>query len=361
MPFVQELHDLILKYAANETNDIYSFIEWWKANSDTLTLTISDEQDAIRILTIHKAKGLQFRVAIIPFCSWSIEQKPGALLWVGCDCAPFNKIPHLPLSYSSALVDSHFRNDYFTEKVQSYIDNLNVLYVALTRAEDELYVFCPKSGNNSYNIGSALLELLQTEQLEIGVKAPKVAPSQPSSLQLQEMPDYPSFPYLNHLRLKYRDKTEKENTSGSLRDYGILIHRAFANITTADEVDKAITTLVDDGFLSGDAETVVALREEICAALAHPEAAAWFDGSRKIVSEANILLPDTGEGLHQLRPDRIMLHGDKVEVLDYKFGDKEEAEYEKQIKSYVDCLKAMGYTSVVGYLWYVNKKKIMVV
>ena len=358
MPFVQELHDLILKYAANETNDIYSFIEWWQANSGQQTLTINDEQDAIRILTIHKAKGLEFRVAIVPFCSWSLEPKANELLWVGCDRAPFNKIPHLPLSYSSALADTHFSNDYFTEKLQSYIDNLNVLYVALTRAEDELYVFCPKAGNNSYNVGSALIELLGTEQWEAGVKEAKVRPSQRLSAQLQDMPDYPSLPYLNRLRMKYRDDSERPNTTRSLRDYGILMHRAFSIINTKEDVDKAVATLANEGFVSGDAESVAALAQEIRTALAQPEAAAWFDGSRKVLSEVNILLPDTGEGLHQLRPDRIMLHGDKVEVVDYKFGDKEEPEHEKQLNSYIACLKAMGYSSVEGYLWYVNKRKI---
>ncbi|MDR0295483.1 MAG: UvrD-helicase domain-containing protein [Prevotellaceae bacterium] len=358
MPFVQELHDIILKHTAKETNDIYSFIEWWQANGDEKTLTMSDEQDAIRILTIHKSKGLEFRIAIVPFCSWGLEQKSGELLWVGCEQAPFNKIPYLPLSYTKSLADTHFRDDYFTEKVNSYIDNLNVLYVALTRAEDELYVFCPKKGNNNNNVGNALIELLQTEQLEVGIKAPKVAPTQRSVTQLQHFYDYPSFPYLNQLRLRYRDSAERESTTRSLRDYGVLMHRAFSLINTANDVDKAVTTLVDEGFLPCDVDSITVLTLEIRAALAQPEAAVWFDGSRKVLSEINILLPDIGEGLHQLRPDRIMLHGDKVEVLDYKFGDKEEPEYEKQLNSYIACLKAMGYVSVEGYLWYVNKGKV---
>ena len=358
MPFVQELHDRMLKHAAKETNDIYSFIEWWQANGDELTLTISDEQDAIRILTIHKSKGLEFRVAIVPFCSWPLEPKAGELLWVGCEQAPFNKIPYLPLNYLKDLADTHFRNDYFKEKVNSYIDNLNVLYVALTRAEDELYVFCPKKGNNSNNVGKAIFDLLQTELFEEGVKAAKVMPTQKKVAQSQELPDYPSFPYLNRLRLRYRDSADRQNTIRSLRDYGILMHRAFSLINTAADVDKAVATLVEEGFLPGDVDSITALSLEIRAALAQPEAAVWFDGSRKVLSEINILLPDIGEGLRQLRPDRVMLYGDKVEVLDYKFGDKEEPEYEKQLNSYIDCLKAMGYASVEGYLWYVNKKKI---
>ncbi|MCL2133320.1 MAG: UvrD-helicase domain-containing protein, partial [Bacteroidales bacterium] len=362
MPFVQELHDLILRHTIKESNDIYSFIEWWKANGGKQTLTISDDQDAIRILTIHKSKGLEFRVVIIPFCSWSLEQKSGELLWVGCNYAPFNKIPHLPVGYVKALAETHFRKDYFTEKVQSHIDNLNVLYVALTRAEEELYVFCPKPGNNSANnVGSALLDLLQTAQWESGVKAPKLAPAQKPMAALQYMADYPSFPYCNRLRLRYRDSVEGQNASRNLRDYGILMHRAFALINTAADVEKAVSDLVDNGFLPSDADSIAELRQEVNAALAQSEAARWFDGSRTVLSEKNILLPDIGEGLHQLRPDRIMLHGEKVEVVDYKFGEKEEPEYEKQIKSYVDCLKAMGYASVEGYLWYVNKKKILLI
>jgi ATP-dependent exoDNAse (exonuclease V) beta subunit len=136
------------------------------------------------------------------------------------------------------------------------------------------------------------------------------------------------------------------------------MHRAFSNINTGDDIDRAVASLVEEGFLSGDACSVAALRQEIDAALAQPEAAAWFNGSRRVLSEVNILLPNTGDGLRQLRPDRVMLHDDKVEVVDYKFGDKEEPEHERQLNKYIDCLKAMGYTSVKGYLWYVNKKKV---
>ncbi len=358
VPFIQALHDIILQYAGKETNDIYSFVDWWKANGDKQTLNINDDRDAIRILTIHKSKGLQFRVTVIPFCSWPVEPKTGSLLWVGTEQAPFNQIPHLPLNFSKSLADTHFSNDYRIERSQSYIDNLNVLYVALTRAEEELYVFCPETSNNSYTIGNALIELLQADVSEFGLQALTVEKRKNNISPSFLLNDYPSFPYLNHLRLKYRDDIDGTDSSKSLRDYGILMHRAFSLIQTPNDVENAVDTLIQEGFIPNDKETGTQILHELREALAQPGVTNWFDGKRKALPEMEILMPTEGGELQRLRPDRVIIDNNRVEIIDYKFGDKEETEHQKQVAHYASCLHRMGYETVDAYLWYVNKKKI---
>ena len=110
-------------------------------------LSTSEEVDAVRILTIHKSKGLEFKTVIIPFCAWELDDtRHGRRIWCQNREEGFRDLEYAPLNYSSKLADSHFREDYLSEHVKAYVDNLNLLYVAFTRAERELYVlpYAPK-------------------------------------------------------------------------------------------------------------------------------------------------------------------------------------------------------------------------
>jgi ATP-dependent exoDNAse (exonuclease V) beta subunit len=355
MPFVQELHDLMLHYGNRETGDIYSFMAWWAEKSEKQTLAMAGEQDAVRILTIHKSKGLQFRVVIIPFCAWPMEPKTNTLLWVKAEEAPFNSLPYLPLKYTKTLANTHFRSDYFTETTQAYIDNLNLLYVALTRAEEELHVFAFKPGNR-YSVADLLQEGMGGDSFEAGCKRPSVAAKRAEKGKTITLQGYPSLPYINHLRLKYGEARHDEESSTHMRDYGILMHRVFSEMKTAAGLDKAIQSLVLQGFIPDD-ERKGDLRQKMEDALKHPDAAAWFDGSWDVRTEADILLPGTGS-VQQLRPDRVMIKDDRVVVVDYKFGEHEQTAYEEQMKKYIGCLQGIGYRHVEGYLWYVSKNKV---
>jgi ATP-dependent exoDNAse (exonuclease V) beta subunit len=358
MPFVQELHDLMLNYGTKETGDIYSFVAWWTEKGEKQTLAIADEKDAVRILTIHKSKGLQFRVVVIPFCSWPMETKPNMLLWAKSEEAPFNGLPYLPLNYKKDLANTCFRTDYFTEKTQAYIDNLNLLYVAFTRAEEELHVFAFKPGNNSYSVATLLETGLENTCFEAGQKIPTVATSHAEKKKTITLPRYPCYPYINHLRLKYREEKYDEETGANMRGYGILMHHAFSEMKTTGDLERAIQFLVLQGFITNNERTTSDLRQKMEEAMKHPNAMLWFDGSWEVHIEADILLPGTGGAVQQLRPDRVMIKDGKVVVVDYKFGELEDAAHEIQVKEYINCLKNTGYDRVEGYLWYVSKYKV---
>jgi ATP-dependent exoDNAse (exonuclease V) beta subunit len=358
MPFIQELHDLMLSYGANETGDIYSFVAWWAEKGERQTLTIANNRDAVRIITIHKSKGLQFRVVIIPFCSWDMEPRPGTLRWAQTSEAPFNSLPCLPLSYTKELAKTCFRADYFTEKAQAYIDSLNLLYVAFTRAEEELHVFAFKPRNNHYSIAALLQEGLESDCFEAGRKPATVTASRAETGKTVALQRYPCYPYINRLRLKYGEEKHDGEAGASMRDYGILMHRAFSEMKTSADLENAVRSLISQGFIPGDAHTAGALRQKMEEALKHPGAGAWFDGSWEVHTEADILLPATDGAVQQLRPDRVMIKNGKVVVVDYKFGAHEQPDYETQVKKYIGCLQDIGYGQVEGYLWYVGKNKV---
>ncbi|MDR2359538.1 MAG: UvrD-helicase domain-containing protein [Prevotellaceae bacterium] len=357
--FLQELQDVALAYANRERNDIFSFLEYWKDAGGNCKLSMVDSCNAIRILTIHKSKGLQFPVVIVPFCNWSIEPKSNSLIWVKAGKEPFAGPGYLPLNYTNALAETFFNADYWMERAQAAIDNLNLLYVAFTRAESELYAFIPQPARKKeHTFAHILPALLQQEKYTVGVPAPR----QPAG---SEMPDtfelekYISLPYTNTLRVKYADGQPPDIGAASVRDYGILMHRAFSCIATPDDIGAAVEKLVDDGFLTNDAgqrETLQTLLEN---ALKQPGVAEWFDGSWQLFTETNLLLPSgTLAKPAQLRPDRVMFRNNEVVVIDYKFGKTQTPQHIQQVEEYISCMEKMGYAYVQGYCWYISLGQI---
>jgi ATP-dependent exoDNAse (exonuclease V) beta subunit len=148
LPFIQAFQDVVLSFYTREKNDLGAFLEWWEENRFKKSIQVPEEIDAIKILTIHKSKGLQFKVVMIPFCDWNLdhENMKQPTLWVKSEEPEFKAAGFLPVSYSSTLNDTFFQQYYKEEFVRTYVDNLNLLYVALTRAEEGLFITCPHKG-----------------------------------------------------------------------------------------------------------------------------------------------------------------------------------------------------------------------
>lgn len=354
--FLQEWHDVALTYANRERNDVFSFVQYWKKNGADATLSMADTREAVQILTIHKSKGLQFPVVILPFCHWDIDPKPNSLLWVkATDEAPAGP-DYLPLNYTKALADTLFDAAYWEERAQSTIDNLNLLYVAFTRAEAELYVFVPQPLRKKANSFAAVLpELLQTAHYTEGVQTPKTAAAQPPPAAVVPLKQYASLPYTNRLHVKYAEEQPTDMEAVGVRDYGILMHRAFSHIATAADTDAAVAKLVEQGFLADDEAVRSKLHGLLVDALNQPGVQEWFDGSWQILAETTLLLPAIGDAApQQCRPDRVMFRAGRVVVIDYKFGKNRLPQHVRQIRNYIEAIRTMGYAHVTGYCWYVS-------
>lgn len=144
--FVQAFLDMVSEYAQKESADLTRFLKWWDETGYRKTIATPDAQNAIRILTVHKSKGLGFKVVIIPFGDWEIDHKPSkpVILWCKPETKPFNRLHLVPVRYSQSLGNTIFAEDYFRERLHAFIDNLNTLYVAFTRSKDELIVLAPR-------------------------------------------------------------------------------------------------------------------------------------------------------------------------------------------------------------------------
>lgn len=368
--YIQAFLDLVLDYTIRYSSDLDAFMCWWNETGVKKTIFTPDGQDAIRIMTIHKSKGLGFEAVIVPFCNWEIDHRLTTILWCNPQVEPFNQLHLVPVKYSKRLVNTIFEKEYYEEKLHAYIDNINVLYVAFTRAKNDLIAFAPLPRRKDVNNISSLLWNCVASSLvndnvislseyydeegsifEIGAGYTKKTKATSKAVEEIEIKQLPSISFDDRLKLQLNNKYFFTDTGK--RDYGTLLHEIVSSINTKDDVEKAVERF----YISGDITDEE--RENIVQMLHHflerDIVGEWYSGDYRILNEVQIL---QGKGAF-IRPDRVMIKDKSAIVIDYKFGEKEDARYIKQVKNYVAQIRKIGYTDVKGYICYVILDKIV--
>ena len=399
--YICTLYDTLNDFLKDHTADIDDFINEWENSLSSKTIQ-SDEIEGIRIMTIHKSKGLEFDNVIIPFCNWEMEKK--GTLW--CETknkpAPYNKLPLLPIDFSrDKLIGTVFEDDYKEEHFQNIVDNLNLLYVAFTRASKNLFVFGLRQGkttldniakgtppgNRSYAIELALKQVSEQLQgsslsfpddigseihFEYGTLAPETHEKEHAVadnpflikpdkhiVSIATYPQAATFKQSN----KSIEFVKGEDVDPSDRTryikIGNVLHQLFSTIYTTADIPARLNELEQQGIIYNDEITSAQLRTRIEDAITNPQVQEWFSKRWQLYNECTILEynKDTNE-MEEHRPDRVMTDGKEIVVVDFKFG-KEREEYKKQVQQYMEILIRMGHKKVSGYLWYVVKNNVV--
>ncbi len=367
--YILALHEHITRFSAGKVADLNLFDKWWREKGDGLSVRVERSDRAIEILTVHKAKGLENKIVIMPRCSWSLEPLDSSgyvsnIVW--SKAAPnehLNNIGTFPVSFNRSVGESLFADGYFRETVYTCVDALNMLYVATTRAKEQLHIFLPnrRRGNT---IDSLLLDIYgeKMQQLEsrnyrhyeIGTfDKPEPDSKESKGVETILIKEHSVSPVALKLRTSASRYFADEATELTPRSMGILLHRVFEEAATRDEIFATIDEMAINGELNG--EELTSLKEQITTTLDNSVAGEWFDGSwEKLYRERNIIRP----GNTSKRPDRVMTRGKEAVVIDYKFGEESNI-YKKQIADYMHELQKMGYTDTKGYIWYVPTGKIV--
>ncbi|MDD4604789.1 MAG: UvrD-helicase domain-containing protein [Dysgonamonadaceae bacterium] len=379
--YIQAFLDLINEYSARKTADLDGFLTWWNEVKEKKSLFSPGDQDAIQLMTIHKSKGLQFGAVIVPFANWMFEPKPNKnILWCKPEVEPFNEIGVVPVMYSNKLNATIFKQDYLQEKLYSYIDNLNLLYVAFTRPKHQLIVFAPKPKSNKkkepdkmkrvnnllWRIVSAsvsdeatdetTLKLAnyfdeETHSFTFGGAKPLEKDSDEAKVEESDDSHWQSIPFRN--RLKMRLSGIGYFSDDGTREFGKLMHEIVSEMRILSDLDSALEKRVSSGELTTNEKQKV--HELLSQSLSLPEVQEWYSGSYQVLNEQQLLHPS----LSFIRPDRVMINGDKVIVVDYKFGEATESKYVKQVQRYVRSIRDMGYGNVRGYVFYVKLHEVV--
>ncbi len=382
LAYLQAFVDQISVFERNHASELTSFLNWWGDNGDRFTIPVSDSIDAITVMTIHKSKGLEFTYVFVPFFDWTIHPhsspEMAPLLWCQPTVEPFNDMELVPVRYKKEVGDSIFYREFFTEKFNTYVDNLNLMYVVFTRARAGLYIWASYSGTLG-KVGD-LLKLAVEKQPDFGslglhenelVRFSSVYDPEKGIVEIGELAvpavkknegavvkdvRLSAFEFVDFRKfLNIRKNGEDFFTHADKRQSGInkgkLIHEILSLVETSEDLGKAVKRVVTDGKIgSGEAEN---LRMELETLLVDPEIKLWFDGTYRVVNERNILVGAMG----LKRPDRIMLGAGGVVVVDYKSGDQESDKYKYQLQTYIRALKSCGFENVSGYIWYTKTNK----
>jgi ATP-dependent exoDNAse (exonuclease V) beta subunit len=362
--FVQAFLDMALEFSQKATPDLGRFLKWWDETGVRKTVITPDGQNAVRILTIHKSKGLGFKVVILPFCDWEIDHRPTqpVVLWCRPEEEPFNRLHLVPVRYGQALAKTCFAKDYFHERLHASIDSLNTLYVAFTRAKEELIVCAPHPGkaekisSTAHLLWAALSDSpsfdAEAGVFRSGTPAPASLLGRDEKGETEEIPMGRLFSVSPGERLQLNLPGRNICFDDARRKHGALMHEVLSRIATRKDIPASVEAFRRKGFIDRDeAIRLLAALEE---ALAHPEAAGWYDGTARVWNEVEILY---GKGRTK-RPDRVMIFDGKVVVVDYKFGERRAPEHRAQVGQYIRLIRQMGYPEVEGFLWYVSLRRI---
>ena len=372
-------YDHVNEYLQKNSSELTAFINYWNEKLCWKTIP-SGEIEGIRIISIHKSKGLEFHTVFLPFCDWSLENELPSYIWCSPKEAPFNELQLLPINYGTSMNKSIYQQDYLKEKLQLWVDNLNLLYVAFTRPKNNLVVWCKDGHKNSVSqlladsiIGTSCTKVEpegDSESKENYVyQLGSISPSntkhnkQSSTNKLLVIPDgIPVQMESLETPIEFKQSNRSANFIDGEEDQsdkyirqGQLLHTLFSCLKTEKDIPNALERLRIEGIIESN-EQEKQIRKLTEWALKHPKVKEWFSGTWNLYNECAIIYQENGE-LQTRRPDRVMIKDDQVVVVDFKFGKPKDT-YNQQVKEYMTLLTNMGYTHVRGYLWYVFNNEL---
>ena len=367
--------DAVTEYLDEHSSDLSSFLAEWKDNLCKKAIP-SGEVNGIRLITIHKSKGLQFHTVIVPYCDWKLHSATN--VWCNPKEAPFDKLDLLPIMSGEKMNLSQFDEDYRKEVLQQWVDNMNLLYVAFTRAEKNLLTIgvIPNTYDNIDNVAklmrSSIDGMTETEMgfaYEMGsiCLSEEKKDEEQDNLLISEDESLMVTMHSFDREIEFRQSNqsadfirsqEDEAGSGNYIQQGKLLHRIFSEINTGDDVKPLLLRLEMEGVFTSTF-TLEEVEHIVKQALEQPLARDWFSGEWKAFNERGIVFR-TQDGLQKRRPDRVMIKDKKVVVVDFKFGHPKD-EYEEQVRSYMQILASMGYKNIEGYLWYVYSNQFVLI
>lgn len=405
--FLLAFQDAVLQFSSMRNGgSVREFLKFWDEKKDKLTVNASATTDAINIMTIHKAKGLEFDCVVIPFANWELNGNsqersywmpgdaftdvmstlaPSAPQYDKAIVPPLLNVPKAPLvdAFEKGMLTGQAR-DFVEEQLTAVVlDNLNKTYVAMTRPRTELHMFTDGGKNNDLK---PLLQLFCDScgditpvtgadgqpkgWFEYGEISSREAidakrPVHQVTSQQVAMERYP----VNDIPLQV--KVRLEHASSASIDAGIRLHSLLSRINDRDDVEQVIDQAVRHGSVTLDPEDICNL-DNVKKHVLEPimadgsRVAAWFDPQNIVYSERTVttVVPPSlwnEDGIENLRPDRIIRRPDgQILVIDYKTGKRDDKNYLRKLNSYIDRLRRVFPDApVAGRIWYTHLDLIL--
>ena len=361
--YVQYFIDIVLERDVRNQAGIADFLNYWNKNKDKFSIPSPEGKNAIRIMTIHKSKGLEFPVVIMPFADEDYARKPKDKLWLDAEQETFG-LPKVLIDNSSSV--ENFGEDAATvfqeKKQEELLDNINVLYVALTRAEEQLYVISQylepnKEGKYPYNTASFFIEyLIAIEVYNPSILEYEFGNRTKLSKVISVTDETNTIPIISqvldpkNIKIAQREALMWGTHQQEAIEYGNIIHEILSFVKTASDIDLAVLKAIENGLIiTTQKEVVLKSIQEI---VNNKELESYFSADNEILNEQAIIQK---EG-KTIKPDRMVLTKNKeVYLLDYKTGTHNQ-KYQLQLENYQNAIEKMGLKVTKKALVYIGKE-----
>jgi len=358
--YLQFYLDFIFDALNNNTTGISEFLELWEQKSEKLSILAPQSNDAVQIMTIHKSKGLEFPIVIYPFANSALKDISRESIWLALP-EGLNDIPVGYLKASKGMLDwGELEANAYQELLdKTEFDSINILYVAFTRASQQLYIISnleisSKGEINENKVSGLLIGYLKSQHLwnegesyEFGSKVIENYKIPELSTTLRSKQFFSTSTQNNAVQIMTKSGVLWDSMQEVAINKGNLYHDIFSEIDTLDDMPSAIQKFTEQIDLS-EVE-LLDLERLISAVIQHPELSQYYSSEAVIIKERNILRPD-GE---VLRPDRLNIQDNLVTIIDYKTGSFQKA-HQLQMEQYEQILSEMGYTTHKKILIYIN-------
>lgn len=360
--YVQYFLDIVLERDIRNQAGISDFLNFWDKNADKFSIPSPEGTNAVRIMTIHKSKGLEFPVVIFPFAEEDYTKKPKDKLWLNAEDHNFG-LPKVLIDNSSAVEGFGEKAVavYNQKKQEELLDNVNVLYVALTRAEEQLHIISnmnlsskgevPKNNMCTFFInyikGSG-----KFDENKLEYKFGNEAKLSLTKLHIDTSKTIPLVSQIlnpKNIKIAQREALMWGTYQQEAIEYGNVIHQILSFVKTRNDVDLAIVKSIESGLITfGQKETVFNTIQEI---VNHSELEMCFAEDNEVLNEQTIIQK---EG-KTIKPDRMVItKNNEVYLLDYKTGTHN-VKYQQQLENYQIAIELIGYKVIKKALIYIGK------
>jgi ATP-dependent exoDNAse (exonuclease V) beta subunit len=365
--YVQYFLDIVLERDIRNQAGVADFLDFWDKSGEKFSIPSPEGTNAVRIMTIHKSKGLEFPVVIMPFAEEDYSRKPKDKLWLNAEEETVG-LPKVLIDNSSAV--EGFGEDalelYTIKKQEELLDNINVLYVALTRAEEQLYIISsrnlsnkgelPKNNMCAFFINYLIAQGLYKEDIseyELGNSA-KLSSSVKHKDTSKTIPVVNAILDAKNIKIAQRESLMWGTHQQEAIEYGNLIHEILSFVKTKNDVDLAITKALENGLITLAQKQLV--HQTIVEIVEHNALKNHFAEGNRVMNEQTIIQKEA----RTIKPDRMVITPDNtVFLLDYKTGAPN-PKYELQLTNYQYAIEDMGYKVVEKALIYIGKEVVVV-
>ncbi|MFD1315368.1 UvrD-helicase domain-containing protein [Namhaeicola litoreus] len=358
--YLQFFLDQVLQFTNKHDHSITNFLEYWELKKDELSVVAPENKNAVNVMTIHKSKGLEFRIVIVPYDLQMRDRNDKKSTWLELESTSYSEdFDHFYVSYGSDLqqignkgkaIEALFRE-------QEQLDNFNLAYVAYTRAIEQLYILCDKPKKETLVKSSDYLKLFlkrnhlwedEKNTFHFGNKSLSIDVEK-SSTEATVISSFISTPWQSHDITIAPSPDLFIDQQSEAQSYGNLFHEIMAKIISLEHVEPVLQNYLERGLINSSEKEK--LSKVILEIVENEKLKSYFALGKIVFTERELLSGDK----EILIPDRLIFDENEVTIIDYKTG-KIDKKHHVQLEKYADCLNKIGFQVQNKILIYVQKE-----